>query len=94
MALHDLPPDIAFNRVEDEADKCSFTMSTVSSRSTILGLGSLSGKAIQAFGEALLSGIDKFYDRRRLQSIKRQLRNERKSQAPFPKAFYKALFGY
>ncbi|KAK7682676.1 hypothetical protein QCA50_014059 [Cerrena zonata] len=93
MALHELPPDVAFQRIREDADKFSFTRSTVSYRSAIVGLGSLSGKAIQAVGEALLSGLDKLYYRGRLQLIGRQLRSYKGSEEIFP-ALYKVLFGY
>lgn len=76
------------------ADDYSFTGSSLGSEHTIGGLGSLSGKAIQAVGEAILGGIDGFIIRRRLHFLTSRIYGVYIPQNSFPQAYYKDLFEY
>ena len=75
------------------ADDCSFTGS-LGSEHSIRSLGSLSGKAIQAVGEAILGGIDGFIVRRRLHFLTSRIYGVYIPQDSFPQAYYKDLFQY
>lgn len=61
--------------VAADADLLSISSRTQSSRETIVGLGSLSGKAIQAVGEFALRGVGGVYIRGRLRTIGSQIRS-------------------
>ncbi len=61
--------------VAADADLLSISCRTESSGKTVVGLGSLSGKAIQAVGELALRGMGGVNIRRRLRTIGNQIRS-------------------
>ena len=77
-----------------DIDAFSFTRSTIHSRSTVRGLGSISGRAIQAIGEAILTSMDGAVVRARMQYLRTQIMKEKDNAVVFPSSYYTDLFDY
>ena len=63
-------PINTMNRHFRSSSRISYASSTTSEISTIWGPGTLTGKALEAFGEATLRGIDNLVIRRKLTSLR------------------------
>ena len=77
-----------------DVDALFFARSTIGSCSTVRGLGSISGRAIQAMGAEILTGMDGAVVRARTQYPRTQIMREKDSTVFFPPSYYTELFDY
>lgn len=74
--------EVLVKSVEEDLDACTIIGSrTSSSRSTLRGIGSLSGKAILNVGSLLLGGVNRINVRRTLNRIAEEIKEYDVSEA-------------